>query len=74
VRAICDAFDNFPPGLTGKALVLAGKLPPRPFGMFMQQMRGRLVEVDDSYRFISLAQPARFVQIIREFARTSAPA
>jgi pimeloyl-ACP methyl ester carboxylesterase len=37
----CDAFDNFPPGLTGKTLVLAGKLPPRLFGLFMQQMRLR---------------------------------
>jgi pimeloyl-ACP methyl ester carboxylesterase len=37
----CDAFDNFPPGLTGKTLVLAGKLSPRLFGLFMQQMRLR---------------------------------
>jgi pimeloyl-ACP methyl ester carboxylesterase len=166
VLASCDAFDNFPPGLTGKTLVLAGKLPPRAFGLFMQQMRlpairrlpiafgwltrrgdaatarwmkpvltqpgirrdtvrtlrsagadtgflvraaerlpgferpalvvwasedrvmppehgrrlaelvpqGRLVEVDDSYTLIPLDQPARFAQIIREFARTSAPA
>lgn len=35
----CDAFDNFPPGLTGRALVTAGKLPPAFFGAFMQQMR-----------------------------------
>jgi pimeloyl-ACP methyl ester carboxylesterase len=35
----CDAFDNFPPGLTGRALVLTGKLPPALFGAFMQQMR-----------------------------------
>ena len=41
--ASCDAFDNFPPGLTGKALVLSGKLPPAMFGLFMQQMRLRLV-------------------------------
>jgi pimeloyl-ACP methyl ester carboxylesterase len=166
VLASCDAFDNFPPGLTGRTLVLAGKLPPRAFGLFMQQMRlrairrlpiafgwltrrgdaatarwmkpvltqpgirrdtvrtlraagadtgflvrvaerlpgfdrpalvvwasedrvmppehgrrlagllpqGRLVEVDDSYTLIPLDQPARFAQIIREFARTSAPA
>jgi pimeloyl-ACP methyl ester carboxylesterase len=39
VLASCDAFDNFPPGVTGRALVLAGKLPPRLFGLFMQQMR-----------------------------------
>jgi pimeloyl-ACP methyl ester carboxylesterase len=41
VLASCDAFDNFPPGLTGKTLVLTGKLPPRMFGLFMQQMRLR---------------------------------
>lgn len=35
----CDAFENFPPGLTGRALVLAGKLPPALFGAFMQQLR-----------------------------------
>ena len=166
VLASCDAFDNFPPGLTGKTLVLAGKLPPRAFGLFMQQMRlrairrlpiafgwltrrgdaatarwmkpvltqpgirrdtvrtlraagadtrflvraaeclpgfdrpalvvwasedrvmppehgrrlaellphGRLVEVDDSYTLIPLDQPARFAQVIREFARISAQA
>src|SRR6516162_5453406 len=31
VLASCDAFDNFPPGLTGKTLVLTGKLSPRMF-------------------------------------------
>jgi len=41
VLASCDAFDNFPPGLTGKTLVLTGKLPPTLFGLFMQQMRLR---------------------------------
>jgi pimeloyl-ACP methyl ester carboxylesterase len=41
VLVSCEAFDNFPPGLTGKALALAGKLPPPLFGMFMQQMRVR---------------------------------
>jgi pimeloyl-ACP methyl ester carboxylesterase len=43
VLVSCDAFDNFPPGLTGKTLVLTGKLPPRMFGLFMQQMRLRAV-------------------------------
>ena len=43
VLASCDAFDNFPPGLTGKTLVLAGKLPPALFGLFMQQLRLRPV-------------------------------
>lgn len=41
VLASCDAFENFPAGLTGKALVLAGKLPPTLLGLFMQQMRLR---------------------------------
>ena len=35
----CDAFDNFPPGLTGKAVTQAGRLPPALFGAFMQQLR-----------------------------------
>ena len=43
VLASCDAFDNFPPGLTGKTLVLTGKLSPAMFGVFMQQMRLRPV-------------------------------
>jgi pimeloyl-ACP methyl ester carboxylesterase len=43
VLASCDAFDNFPPGLTGKTLVLTGKLAPAMFGVFMQQMRLRMV-------------------------------
>jgi pimeloyl-ACP methyl ester carboxylesterase len=41
VLASCDAFDNFPPGLTGKTLALTGKLPPPLFGLFMRQMRLR---------------------------------
>jgi pimeloyl-ACP methyl ester carboxylesterase len=43
VLASCDAFDNFPPGLTGKTLVLTGRLSPGMFGLFMQQMRLRMV-------------------------------
>jgi pimeloyl-ACP methyl ester carboxylesterase len=43
VLVSCDAFDNFPPGLTGKTLVATGKLPAPVFGMFMQQMRLRAV-------------------------------
>ena len=43
VLVSCDAFDNFPPGLTGKALVAAGRLAPAAFGLFMQQMRIRAV-------------------------------
>ena len=46
VRAVlvsCEAFDNVPPGLTGKVLVLSGRLSPRLFGGFMQQLRLRAV-------------------------------
>lgn len=43
VLVSCEAFDNFPPGLTGRTLALTAKLSPRLFGMFMQQMRLRMV-------------------------------
>jgi pimeloyl-ACP methyl ester carboxylesterase len=43
VLVSCEAFDNFPPGLTGRTVALAGKLPPSLFGLFMQQMRVRAV-------------------------------
>ncbi|WP_326668715.1 alpha/beta fold hydrolase [Streptomyces sp. NBC_01257] len=43
VLASCEAFDNYPARLTGTTLALAGRLPPRLFGMFMQQMRLRPV-------------------------------
>jgi pimeloyl-ACP methyl ester carboxylesterase len=46
VRAVlvsCEAFDNVPPGLTGKVLVLSGRLSPWLFGAFMQQLRLRAV-------------------------------
>lgn len=43
VLVSCDAFDNFPPGATGRALVATGKLPPALLGLFMQPMRLRLV-------------------------------
>jgi pimeloyl-ACP methyl ester carboxylesterase len=39
VLVSCEAFDNMPPGLTGKTVVLAGKLPPALFGLFFGQMR-----------------------------------
>jgi pimeloyl-ACP methyl ester carboxylesterase len=43
VLVSCDAFDNFPPGLTGKTLFAAGRLSPAIFGLFMQQLRVRPV-------------------------------
>jgi pimeloyl-ACP methyl ester carboxylesterase len=41
VLVSCEAFGNLPPGLTGRALALTGKLPPALFRLFMQQMRLR---------------------------------
>jgi pimeloyl-ACP methyl ester carboxylesterase len=41
VPVSCNAFDNFPPGLTGTTLVLSGKLSPAMFGLFVQQLRLR---------------------------------
>lgn len=41
VLVSCDAFENFPPGLTGRALVLMGRLPRPLFGALMQQLRVR---------------------------------
>jgi pimeloyl-ACP methyl ester carboxylesterase len=43
VLVSCDAFDNYPPRLAGKVLVLTGKLSPTAFGLFMQQLRLRPV-------------------------------
>lgn len=42
LRAV-EAYATLPPRLTGKTLVLTGKLPPPLFGLFMQQMRLRAV-------------------------------
>jgi pimeloyl-ACP methyl ester carboxylesterase len=41
VLVSCEAFDNLPPGLTGRTLALTAKLPPAAFRLFMQQMRLR---------------------------------
>lgn len=41
VLVSCEAFDNFPPGLTGRTIVAAGRLSPPLFGLFMQQLRLR---------------------------------
>lgn len=41
VLVSCDAFDHFPPRVTGTTLLLTGKLPPALFGLFMQQLRLR---------------------------------
>jgi pimeloyl-ACP methyl ester carboxylesterase len=39
VLVSCEAFDNLPPGLTGRTLAIIGKLSPGLLGVFMQQMR-----------------------------------
>lgn len=39
VLASCDAFQNYPPGLSRNVLVLSAKLPPALFGLFMRQLR-----------------------------------
>ncbi len=36
VLVSCNAFGNFPPGLTGKTLVLSGRLFPAMVGLFVQ--------------------------------------
>ncbi|NGN69512.1 alpha/beta hydrolase [Streptomyces sp. A7024] len=41
VLVSCEAFDNLPPGLTGRTVVRAGRLPARLFGLFMRQLRLR---------------------------------
>ncbi|MFI5736393.1 alpha/beta fold hydrolase [Kribbella sp. NPDC051587] len=43
VLASCEAFDNLPPGLTGRTLALSSKLSPALFGAFVQQLRLRAV-------------------------------
>jgi pimeloyl-ACP methyl ester carboxylesterase len=68
----CDAFDNFPPGLTGKTLVLAGKLPPRMFGLFMQQMRLRpLRRLPFAFGWLTLRGDAATARWIKPVIRQS---
>jgi len=43
VLVSCEAFDNWPPGLTGRTLLGAGRLAPPLFGVFMQQLRLKIV-------------------------------
>jgi pimeloyl-ACP methyl ester carboxylesterase len=73
VLASCEAFDNFPPGVTGTALMLSGKLPPALFGLFMQQMRLRAVRrLPIAFGWLTLrgdAASARWVQPILRDAR-----
>jgi len=41
VLVSCDAFDNYPPGVSGKSLVLTGRLPAPLFRLAMQPLRLR---------------------------------
>jgi pimeloyl-ACP methyl ester carboxylesterase len=41
VLVSCEAFDNLPPGLTGKMLSVVGKLSPGMLGLLLQQLRLR---------------------------------
>jgi pimeloyl-ACP methyl ester carboxylesterase len=70
VLVSCDAFDNFPPGLTGRTLVLSGRLPPRLFGMFMGQMRLRpLRRMPVTFGWLTLrgdAATARWIRPVLE--------
>lgn len=43
VLVSCEAFDNWPPGLTGRTLELLGRLPASLLGIFLQQLRLRPV-------------------------------
>jgi pimeloyl-ACP methyl ester carboxylesterase len=43
VLVSCEAFDNLPPGLTGRTLAMVSKLSPGLLGVFMQQLRLRAV-------------------------------
>jgi pimeloyl-ACP methyl ester carboxylesterase len=43
VLVSCEAYDNFPPGLTGRTLVASGRLSPLLFGLFVQQLRLKFV-------------------------------
>jgi pimeloyl-ACP methyl ester carboxylesterase len=43
VLVSCEAFDNLPPGLTGRTLALIGKLSPGLLGVFLQQLRLKAV-------------------------------
>src|SRR5215216_708863 len=72
VLVSCDAFDNFPPGLTGKTLVLAGTLSPTMFGLFMQQMRLRpLRRLPLAFGWLTMrgdAATARWIKPVLELA------
>jgi pimeloyl-ACP methyl ester carboxylesterase len=73
VLVSCDAFDNFPPGLTGKTLFLTGKLPPAVFGLFMQQMRLKPVRrLPIAFGWLTMRGDARTRQWMRPILKERA--
>ena len=72
VLASCEAFDNLPPGLTGRTLALTGRLPPRLFGLFMQQMRLRaLRRLPVAFGWLTLRGDAATARWVRPVMRQS---
>ena len=70
VLASCEAFDNLPPGLTGRTLALIGRLPPRLFGLFMQQMRLRaLRRLPIAFGWLTLRGDAATARWVRPVLR-----
>jgi pimeloyl-ACP methyl ester carboxylesterase len=70
VLASCEAFDNFPPGLTGKTLAMTGKLPPRLFGLLIQQMRLRaLRRLPIAFGWLTMRGDAATARWIRPVTR-----
>src|SRR6266496_817655 len=76
VLASCEAFDNFPPGLTGRTLALTSKLSPAMFGLFMQQMRLRaLRRLPLAFGWLTMrgdAATARWIKPVLGSARSAA--
>jgi pimeloyl-ACP methyl ester carboxylesterase len=67
VLVSCDAFDNFPPGLTGKALVLMGRLPRPLFGALMQQLRLRPIRrLPIAFGWLTMRGDAATVRWLRQ--------
>lgn len=66
----CEAFDNFPPGISGKTLMLTGKLPPRLFGLFMQQLRLRIARrLPISFRWLTKRGDAATARWVKKVLR-----
>jgi hypothetical protein len=74
VLVSCDAFDNFPPGLTGRTLVLSGKLQPALFGLFMQQLRLRpMRRLPIAFGWLTRRGDAATARWMRPVQKRSAP-